>query len=315
MFPAVVLQVPLLGILSSSLGLLMLNKILVATDFSERSDRAIRRATLLAREHGAKIHLFHVVDDDHPRRIVEGNRDQADSLLKALSATLRKVDGVQCDWSVRLGAPHLGIVQAVEAERPDLLVLGPYRRKLLKDVFVGTTAERSIKSAGCAVLVVNAVPAGSYRHILQTTDLSDASATALTHFAALGMGESGRSSLLHVFEAPALRLVMSDALHPEDRAHYLKDEEKSAAAELSSFLSTIKVPGAVRLLRHEATTAANEILKAAQSEQADLIVISTRGAGGLQKFILGSVAEQVLRSASVDVLAIPPSVSGPLPAA
>ncbi|MBA4228535.1 MAG: universal stress protein [Hyphomonas sp.] len=286
-----------------------MKKILVATDFSERSDRALRRATLLARQHGAKMHLLHVVDDDHPRRIVEANRDQAESLMRALSATIRSEDGLQCDWSVRLGAPHLGIEQGVEAERPDLLVLGPYRRKLLKDVFVGTTAERSIKSAGCPVLVVNAVPVDNYTHIMQTTDLSDASAIALSHFGALRVGRSGRSSVLHVFEAPALRLVMSDTLHPEDRAHYLDDEKKSAATALSTFLSKIKVPRVATLLRHEATSAAHEILKAAQSEQADLIVISTRGRSGMQKFILGSVAEQVLRSASVDVLAIPPSVS------
>jgi len=292
----------------------MLKKILVATDFSERSDRALRRGTLLARQHGARILLLHVVDDDHPRRIVEGNRKQAESVLRALSATLRKVDGVPCEWSVRLGAPHLGIEKAVEEERPDLLVLGPYRRQLLKDVFVGTTAERSIKSVRCAVLVVNAVPAGNYQHILQTTDLSDASAIALTHFAALGFGESARNSLIYVFQAPALRLVMSDALHPEDRAHYLEDEEKSAAAELSVFLSKIKNPGAVALLRHEETAAANEILKAAQIEHADLVVVSTRGRSGLQKFMLGSVAEQVLRSAPVDVLAIPPSVSQVTPA-
>lgn len=287
----------------------MLKKIMVATDFSERSDRALRRATLLAREHDAQIMLLHVVDDDHPRRILESECKQAENLLRSLSATVRKVDGVACDWQVRLDAPHSGIAKEVADKQPDLLVLGPYRRQLLRDVFVGTTAERSIRLADCPVLVVNAVPAGSYLHILQTTDLSEASGIALEHSAALRIGGSARNSLLYVFQAPALRLVLSDSLHPEDRAQYLDDERQSATAELSAFLSTLSVPAAASLLRHEATTAANEILLAAGSEKADLVVISTRGRSGLQKLMLGSVAEQILRSAPMDVLVIPPSVS------
>lgn len=287
----------------------MLKKIMVATDFSERSDRALRRATLLARQHNAHIMLVHVVDDDPPRRIVEGKRKQAESLLRSLSGTIRKVDGIPCDWQVRLDAPHSGIAKEVAERQPDLLVLGPYRRQLLRDVFVGTTAERSIRSADCPVLVVNAVPADNYLRILQTTDLSEASGIALKQYATLGVGASARNSILYVFPAPALRLVMSDTLHPEDRTQYLDDERRSAAAELSGFLSTLDVPAVASMLRHEATTAANEILQAAESEKADLVVLSTRGRSGLQKLMLGSVAEQILRSAPMDVLAIPPSDS------
>ena len=45
--------------------------ILVATDFSERSDRALRRATLFARAQGAKLVLVHGVDDDQPDRLAK----------------------------------------------------------------------------------------------------------------------------------------------------------------------------------------------------------------------------------------------------
>ena len=49
-----------------------MKQILVATDFSERSHRAVRRARLLAREPGARLLLLHVVDDDRPQRLVAG---------------------------------------------------------------------------------------------------------------------------------------------------------------------------------------------------------------------------------------------------
>lgn len=59
--------------------------IMVATDFSERSDRALRRATLLARQFEATMLLVHVVDDDQPRRIVDAERDEATKLLRQMT--------------------------------------------------------------------------------------------------------------------------------------------------------------------------------------------------------------------------------------
>ena len=112
--------------------------IMVATDFSERSDRALRRATLLAQQFQAAIVLVHVVDADQPRRIVDSERDEAEALLSELAATLRDADGVNCQTLVILSAPFAGVLQAVEERKPDLLVLGPHRRQVLRDVFIGT---------------------------------------------------------------------------------------------------------------------------------------------------------------------------------
>ena len=57
-----------------------MKRILVATDFSERSDRALRRATLLARQCGAALTIMHGLDDDRSPRIVERERHEMESL-------------------------------------------------------------------------------------------------------------------------------------------------------------------------------------------------------------------------------------------
>jgi nucleotide-binding universal stress UspA family protein len=283
-----------------------MKRILVATDFSERSDRALRRAILLARQFGAGIALVHVVDDDQSSRIVEAERAEAETLLRQTAATLRTVDGVACDARVLLCAPFVGIAEAVEDEAPDLLVIGPHRRHMLRDVFVGTTAERTIRSVDCPVLMVNAPPAGPYRHVLQTTDLSNGSRDALQRFPALGIGRRARTSMLHVFDAPALNLAFGDSMPKEDREHYLAQERKEAGRALSSFIAAAGLGEVEPLVRHEATSAGSEILAAAEEEQADLIVLSTHGRSGLARMLIGSVTEQVLRTSPVDVLAIPP---------
>lgn len=251
--------------------------------------------------------MVHVVDDDQPRRIVDAERDEATTLLRQMAATLRDVDGVTCGTRVILASPFVGIAQAVADATPDLLVIGPHRRQVLRDVFIGTTAERTIRSVDCPVLMVNATPAGPYRHIMLTTDLSNGSRHALQRVAALGIDKRARRSVLYVFDAPALRLVRIDTPGKEERENYLADERMNAARQLSDFLSSAGIHNVKAMLRHEEAPAAFEILKAAEKEDADLVVLATHNRGGLAKLVIGSVTEQVLRTSPVDVLAIPPT--------
>ncbi|MEP3439759.1 MAG: universal stress protein [Hoeflea sp.] len=283
-----------------------MKNIMMATDFSERSDRALRRAILLARQLGAGITLVHVVDDDQQRRIVEAERDAAETLLRQMGETLRDADQLECETRIILASPFAGIVQAVEDGKPDLLVIGPHRRQVLRDVFIGTTAERTIRAVGCPVLMVNAPPAGNYRHVMQTTDLSDGSREALQRFPSLGISGEARNSLLYVYDAPALRLAFSHTMPKSERETYRSDESRDASRRLSEFLATANFGGVAPMVRFEATTAQHEILEAADAEKADLVVISTHGQTGIAKLFIGSVTEQVLRMSPVDVLALPP---------
>ncbi|MEX0969811.1 MAG: universal stress protein [Paracoccaceae bacterium] len=280
--------------------------ILVATDFSERSDRALRRATLLARQFEATLKIVHVIDDDQPKRAVESEQAQASSLLRQLAETLRDVDGLDCETRVILAPPFAGLVRAAKELEPDLLVIGAHRRQVLRDIFIGTTAERTIRSVACPVLMVNATPAGRYRHVLQTTDLSDESREALVRLPRLKIAGQASNALLYVFDAPALRLAFSSSVPDENRQNYLDDAQRDAERDLAKFVTASGLGEIRKIVRHDATRAQNEILKAAEAEKADLIVLSTRGRSGVVKLLIGSVTEQVLRASTVDVLAIPP---------
>ena len=284
-----------------------MNKLMVATDFSERSDRALRRAIPLAKQFGASIELVHVIDDDQPTRAVESEHAEAESLLYETAATLRDVDHVACTTRLLLAPPFVGIATAVQETCPDLLIIGPHRRQVLRDIFVGTTAERTIRSVACAVLMVNAPPARQYRHVLQTTDLSDGSRDALQRFSELGIGEPIRKSLLYVFDAPLLRLTFTDSTSREGQEQYLADEKQEASKKLSRFGAAAALGHVEQLVRYEESSAAHEILKAAEEVEADLVVVSTHSRSGLPKLLIGSVTEQVLKTAPVDVVAVPPT--------
>lgn len=284
----------------------MAQHIMVATDFSERSDRALRRATLIARETGAALSLVHVVDDDQPRSIIDAEQDTALALLQEQTATLRRLDGVSSQGYVALGTAFSGIVQSVEQAQPDLLVLGPFRRRVLRDTFIGTTAERTIRQVSCPVLMVNAPPVSAYRSILLTTDLSEGSQRALEIAASVGIAPNAHRSLLLAFDAPVLRLAMSYTIPDEEKKAYLENERAEAARKLAGFLASFRTEHLDSILRHAKATPANEILSVADELSADLIVVGTRGASGFTRLLLGSVAEEILRRAHRDVLAIPP---------
>jgi len=286
-----------------------MKQIMLATDFSERSDRALRRAVILARGRGAGLNLVHVVDDDRPRRIVDHDAHDARQMLADLARTLKEMDGVTCSTQVLLDDPFAGIVKAAANASPDLLVIGPHRRQILLDAFVGTTAERTIRSVSCPVLMVNGPPVGPWRHMLLTTDLSENAGNALRRFKGLGLGAEARSSALSVFDAPLLRLAMSYTMGKEEKEGYLKDLGTDASKHLSAFMTQISMGQAEKIVRHEETTVANEILKSAEELKADLIVVSTQGKGAVARLVMGSVAQQVLKEATIDVLAIPPTAS------
>lgn len=284
--------------------------IVTATDFSERSDRAIRRAQLLAREFDGKIHLVHVVDDDQPHAIVSAERDASTRLLEELTHTLEEIDAVKCDYRVVLGNPFLGITQVAQDLGADLIVIGPHRRQILRDILVGTTAERTIRTAGCPVLMANGVPTGSYRRVLAASDLSSYSETTIRTAKSLGLLDRQNVSLLHVFSALATALMNRASSNDGEIQSYIAGERKQVKHEVTSFLDRIKVDGMSTILKPDTVNITEAICETANELSAELIVIGTCSRSAIGRVLMGSVTEGVLRNSDRDVLAIPPPQDG-----
>jgi nucleotide-binding universal stress UspA family protein len=136
-----------------------------------------------------------------------------------------------------------------------------------------------------------------FRIILHPTDFSQRSQYALSLASSLARHDDARLILLHVWSPPLVPLAAGPApVRPEDFASSQFDEE----------LRQLRVPDPeVRVERRlEQGDAATEIIRVAQETHCDLIVIGTHGRTGLERLLMGSVAEQVLRDASCPVLAV-----------
>lgn len=283
--------------------------LMVALDLSERADRALRRAVLLARQYGSHLTLAHVVDDDQPAWLQDRQRMQARMILDRLAATLHAMDGVSCRVRVPTAPTDEGLIGLAAELSPDLLIVGPRRPQGLTTLFRGTTGERTVGVMACPILMANALAVGSYQHVAQTSDKSPASADALQRFRNLGLAGSDRNSLLHIFDAPALSATTSFGTGKGERDHYLKNERNRANLMLEDFATAAAIANPDTILRPLETSYANDILLAAEEEMVDLLVISTHGRGGIAKLMLGSVAQNIIGKAQIDVLAIPPRQS------
>ena len=284
-----------------------MRRIAIATDFSTRSDRALRRATLLARAASADLVILHVVDDDQAPPMVRVAQREASALLDDLAATARDVDGVECSTRVLLGEPFQAISRAAEELSIDLLVMGPHRRQALRDVFLGTTVERTIREVHRPLVMANGVPAGDYRRMVIATDMSTGSATALKAVAQLGMFDRIQAVALHVFDlSPQITRASLDEV---EQQAYVADAEERAGTALAAFVRKQQVGRVQTMVTRLDQTVSHTILAFAKKQNADLLVLGTNGRSGVGRLILGSVSEDVLRDAELDVLVVPPEAA------
>jgi len=281
--------------------------IVAATDFSARSQRALRRAGLLARQIGAELTLVSVVDDDRPEGIVAIERHEAEKFLNEQIASLAELRGVSCRAATATGEAFEGILDVAKEVSCDLIVMGSHRKQVLRDVFIGTTIERVIRTGVYPVLMVNAPAEKPYERVIAAVDLSPASARAVKAAHALHLLDDADITLLHAFLASNLnRMKLADASTIEIDA-YIEDVRERTAADLALFRQEHGLTDAAWRSRLAEGGAFEIIERIAKRERPDLFVIGTHGRSALVKALIGSVAEEALRSLDVDILAVPPA--------
>ncbi|ARP99222.1 universal stress protein [Pseudorhodoplanes sinuspersici] len=288
-----------------------MKRLLVATDFSTRSDRALRRATLLARQLSAEIVLVHVVDDDQPPRLVKAQERESQGLLTDLAATLREIDQVHCETRVVLGEPFHAIAEMAERADADVVVMGAHRRQALRDVFIGTTIERTIRRSRRPVIMANAIPAGNYDRVLVAVDFSGCAAIAVKEARKLGLLDRTEVLVLHAFEAPVQNMTIRASITMDQLKDHIAEEEERAAGELLKFLREVDLRPSRHFVQLIELSAPETIRDCVRKHKVDLVVMGTHGRTGPAKFFLGSVAEEVLRNSDVDVLVVPAAASLP----
>lgn len=294
----------------------MYDRILLPTDGSEWSMAAARHAFALARLDGGTVHALSVVDARHfEKELVGTDRDAGMSVAEqsahaAVDHVRTLADEVDCRvrTSVRQGMPHTTIVDYAASHDVDLVVMGTHGRTGLERFLLGSVAERVLRESSTPVLTVHLdgeTETPSYADVLVPTDGSEGSAAALEHALTLATATGGRLHVLSVVDSRAISggFEAGPAL-PSIRTHL----ERYARDSVEAFRDRATDAGVDSTGTVAVGLPADEI-RAFAEDNADLVVMGTHGRTGLERVILGSVTERVVRTTDVPVLTVRPSAS------
>lgn len=296
-----------------------LERVLIPTDFSKSAERALERAVLLPLAPRARLHLVHVLPADLPGKVrakteAEANR-ALEKALAAARAGARKRGHKTLEFTsmVLFGEPFVEIIRASRTLEAQLIVLGRHGRHPIKDMFIGTTAERVIRKGEVPVLVVNLKAARPYaRPVLTLEDDASSRRTLDMMRHVIDSGVKG-ATLVHGFNVPFEEFV-APSHSQRQLSTYRQECRDEASAAVKRFLASVSELGLKWRVALRPGDARSVILKETVRQRADLLAVGTHARSGVAHALLGSVAEWVISAAPCDVLVTrPPTFRFQLP--
>lgn len=279
-------------------------KILLPTAFTESCAHARAHAVALAHRYGAELHVLHVqVLHAEPLAFSElpGVADIETALSQAAQRQaemfVKDIDLPVVKAISREITASPAILDYAEQNDCDVIVMGTHARRGLAHLFLGSEAVEVVRRAKVPVLVVGPEHAETpppYQTILVPVDFSAHTRPTLEMAATLLPDEGGRLIVEHVVDMRPLPPYATQTVADAERAR----AEEALATMIEDLDLTVDVEAMVSVgVPYE------RISESARDLGADLIVMGTQGLGALDRLLIGSVTERVLRIAPCPVLA------------
>ena len=286
--------------------MLNIQRILFPTDFSDGARQAFPQAVFLADWHDATLHILNV----HDQRV------DADTMtLPASTDTLAEWLDVPENGSSMPDLERLPLVQEqVESDSPperivayaedvdiDLIVMGTHGRRGLRRMLVGNVTLTVRMNAGAS-------PKQAIQRILVPVDFSEASTAAIRHAKEIALTYGAEIDLLHV-----VREIPYPSAYGFEPPHFSMDELLDRTEEKLGELAHTEIGIEHAMVEAITGDPAMGILDYVDANEVDLVVIATHGRTGVDRFLIGSVAERVLRRSPTPVFVMPPGRKSLLP--
>lgn len=289
-----------------------LKKILVATDFSPISQRAMDYALSFARRYESTMTVAHVLSPAlyatpsnaalygalDPLPYLDGVQRELQHRLDELARYATDA-GVNCNPVLLQGGISEELKRLVDDRDMDLLVLGTHGAERWNRLVMGSIAESLIHNAACPVLTIGPRVfrrprlEPSIKHIIYATDFSSESAHAAPYALSLAQEYGAKITLVHVLPPEMRSNAGRDLLlsHFHDELELLVPTEAQDWCEPEFVL--------------EYGNSAEAIVELAEERNADLIVMGTRkSSAGVLTYFKSGVAYQVMCRAECPVLTI-----------
>ena len=293
-----------------------MKRIVAGTDLSLYARRAETRAAMLAREMSSEsLDLLHVIGNlaleslrhlatqttqETEQRLIDSARKQIDETAHQLA----EKHGIPVTPTLAIGRAHVDIVRHAESIDAGMVVLGAHGGSFLRELFLGSTAEKVLRKLSRPVLIVKREPQDPYQRVLIPVDFSEASRLALE--LALRIAPHAYITVLHAFEVPFEGKMRYAGVSDESIQSYRATAHEQASQAMQQFVSATGASAGMVSPIVEFGYAPTVIRGKADALEPDLIVMGKHGQSGWEDLLLGSVTKHVILDAGCDVLVVGP---------
>jgi nucleotide-binding universal stress UspA family protein len=277
-----------------------IQNVLVPVDFSPASQRAVDFSVTFAKSIGAQLTLLHVNETDNSD--TQDAKDRLQQLSKTMSASGSTDLDVQT--RIRTGNVEDEICAAIDDESAGVVVMGTHPQGLLRKLIGGSVAQDILRKLPVPLLTISSkAQPRSLTRILLATDLAD-------------FYQEGFRFAMDLARTLSARLIVQYSIEPIPVSYGgnipgIDDptDRKQLMEAAREKLSDLEAEGAREhvLVVSEVTEGApaEKIIAAAEDSACGLIVLTIHEKGALERALLGSTAERVVREARVPVLSFP----------
>lgn len=270
-----------------------MNKILVPTDFSKEAEYALKVAAQLSKTYGSEIYLLHLLElpiqeidalstySELPEAMFF--MEMANQKLEALMAS-NYLEGLKVHVTIKPDNALSGIIEKCKEHRIDMVIMGSHGATGLKEMFIGSIAEKVVRYSDIPVMVIK----------------KDHDNFSVQNFV---FASNFKKESKHTYKQAIKIATLFDA-----KIHLLMVNTASNFITTSNANSRIQefIKG-IDFENHTVTIYNDEsietgILNFSKAIDADLIGISTHGRQGLSHFINGSISEDLVNHAKRPVI-------------
>ena len=304
----------------------MIQRILVPLDGSDMAAQVLPHVRALATLFGARVTFMRATADEVQNDDIGPGPD----FLAFAAADLASTE-IVTDTLVVQGRPADAILDTAAQQSIDLIAMCTHGRGGIRRFVLGSVAASLIGNTSMPLLLVRGKPASvdgvptqtiDYRKILVPLDGSPLAASVLPLVAEMAARTGASIVLLRAMPEPNEEAATSNSIQmlrsitgvktegadgaiSDPYAAQLEREREGAQSSLDLAAAGVKSSGVQVETVVEFGPAAETILRVASSQQADLVAMGTHGRSGLQRFLLGSVADRIVRYCEAPVLLMP----------
>ena len=292
-----------------------IKRILLPTDFSDTAAKALKQALFLTAMFNAELVVLHarvLYEDDAAQlpkelaRLHDEEEEMERAILNYMKECTKGKDHLTIKHELIRGYSAPSAILGYLNNNPfDLVVIGTHGRTGLEHFLIGSVAEKVVRYAPCPVLTISrkAEAETEFKTILVPFDFSEHARLALKNALEWAALFEAKLHLLYVIEKDVHPALYSWGM--KSVLDIVPDIKVKAEAKMDSILKELHVPQNISVEKRIVEGVPHkEIAKVADQLSVDLVVIATHGLVGLDRFLLGSTTERLIRSLNRPILTL-----------